>query len=288
MTALTAFDLDDSGKIDLNGIYDRPDPRDYYQTLINLEYRIPDEAAPVFRSTIDEMRSVRRRKTLTILDVGCSYGVNAAILKHGQSMPELFSAYSARQSGALSRQDLIARDRDFYRSGSGDRDLRIVGLDVAARAVGYARQAGILDGGVSADLETQSPTPEETALLAPTDLVTSTGAIGYVGAPTFDHILDACSRQPWFALFALRMFPVDAIAATLASRGYAVFKLAGRTFKQRRFAGRTEFNEVLANLDTLGIDPARLETEGWYHAEFYFAHPSDEAVPAPISRLVQI
>jgi hypothetical protein len=84
------------------------------------------------------------------------------------------------------------------------------------------------------------------------------------------------------------MFPVDAIAATLASRGYAVFRLAGRTFKQRRFAGRTEFNEVLANLDTLGIDPARLETEGWYHAEFYFARPEGEAAPPPISDLVRM
>jgi hypothetical protein len=288
MTALTAFDLDDSGKIDLNDIYDRPDPRGYYQTLTNLEYCIPDEATPVFRSVVAGERAARGIDRLTIIDVGCSYGVNAAILKHGRSMDELYSAYSAPQAGALSRRELFARDRSFYKSKIGDPDLDFIGLDVAAKALGYACQAGILEGGVAADLEQRAPAPEEAKLMAPTDLVISTGAIGYVGAPTFDHILDASVRQPWFALFALRMFPVDAIAAGLAKRGYAVFKLAGRTFRQRRFAGRTEFNEVIANLESLGIDPTGFETEGWYHAEFYFARPADEPAEPPVAGLVQL
>jgi hypothetical protein len=288
MTALTAFDLDDSGKIDLNGIYDQPDPRDYYQTLTNLGYCIPDEAAPVFRSVVAGERAARGVDRLTIIDVGCSYGVNAAILKHGRSMADLYTAYSAGQSGALSRRELLARDRAFYRAGSGDRQLSFVGLDVAAKALGYACQAGILDGGVAADLEQRAPMPEEAALMAPTDLIISTGAIGYVGAPTFDHLLDTCTRPPWLGLFALRMFPVDAIAERLAERGYAVFRLSGRTFKQRRFAGRTEFNEVLANLAALGIDPTGLEADGWYHAEFFFARPENEPAPPPVAGLVRI
>jgi hypothetical protein len=288
MTALTAFDLDDSGKIDLNGIYDQPDPRDYYQTLTNLGYCIPDEAAPVFRSVVAGERAARGIDRLTIVDVGCSYGVNAAILKHGRSMADLYSAYSARQSGALSRRELFARDRSLYQSGNGDRELDFVGLDVAAKALGYACQAGILDGGVAADLEQRAPAPMEARLLAPTDLVISTGAIGYVGAPTFDHILDASTRQPWFALFALRMFPVDAIAKALAGRGYAVFRLVDRTYKQRRFAGRTESSEVLANLAALGIDPTGLEADGWYHAEFFFARPESESAPPPIAGLARI
>ena len=203
-------------------------------------------------------------------------------------MAELYSAYSARQSGASSRRELLARDRSFYQSGNDDRDLDIVGLDVAAKALGYACQAGILDGGVAADLEQRAPAPEEARLIAPTDLVISTGAIGYVGAPTFDHILDACAREPWFALFALRMFPVDAIAKALAGRGYAVFRLVDRTYKQRRFAGRTESSEVLANLAALGIDPTGLEADGWYHAEFFFARPESESAPPPIAGLVRI
>jgi hypothetical protein len=287
MTALTAFDLDDSGKIDLNGIYDQPDPRDYYETLTNLGYCIPDEAAPVFRSVVAGERAARAIDRLTVVDVGCSYGVNAAILKQGRSMAELYSAYGSRQAGMLSRRELIARDRGRPHSEGGDAGLTFIGLDVAARAVGYACQAGILDSAIATNLEGHPPTADEADILAPSDLVISTGAIGYVGAPTFDHILDACKRPPWLALFALRMFPVDAIAEALTRRGYAVFKLAGRTFKQRRFAGRTESKEVLANLGSLGIDPTGLEAEGWYHAEFFFARPESESAPLPIAGLVR-
>ena len=33
VSQLTDFELDQDGKIDLNAVYDRPDPRAYYQTL---------------------------------------------------------------------------------------------------------------------------------------------------------------------------------------------------------------------------------------------------------------
>ena len=285
MSALTDFDLDDNGKIDLTEIYDRPDPRDYYQTLTNLDYRIPAEGAPIFRQVIEVERSVRKRRSLKLLDVGCSYGVNAAILKHDRTLPDLFRAYSASATGALSRRELLARDRASFRRNA---ELTVVGLDPAERAVNYAREAGILDGYLIRDLESEAPSPEEQALLADVDLTISTGAIGYVGAPTFVHILEAAPNRPWFALFALRMFSFDAIAEALKERGYAVFKLAGRTFRQRHFADDKERAEVLANLDALGIDPEGRESDGWYHAEFFFARPADENVPAPLPGLMRL
>lgn len=284
MSALTDFDHDETGKIDLSAIYDRPDPRDYYQTLVNLDYRIPAAAEPIFRQVIEVERAVRRRRALKLLDVGCSYGVNAAILKHERALPALFRAYGAAATGALSRRELVARDRATCRQNA---ELTVIGLDPAARAVGYARDAGILDDYLTRDLETEAPSPEERALLADVDLVISTGAIGYVGAPTFNAILESAGNRPWLALFALRMFSFDAITAALKERGYAVFKLAGRTFHQRRFADSKERAEVLANLAALGIDPAGFESEGWYHAEFFFAHPADEDIPPPMPGLVR-
>ena len=288
MSALTDFDLDETGKIDLTAIYDRPDPRDYYQTLTNLDYRIPAEAAPIFRRVIEVERSVRQRRLLKLLDVGCSYGVNAAILKHGQALPDLFRAYSASATGALSRRELLARDRATYRRSAEPAELTVIGLDPATRAVGYAREAGILDDFLTADLETQAPTAAERALLANVDLVISTGAIGYVGAPTFVQILEAAERRPWLALFTLRMFSFDAIGEALKERGYGVFKLSGNTFRQRHFADGKERAEVFANLDALGIDPDGCESDGWYHAEFFFAHPAHEDVPAPLPGLIRL
>lgn len=286
MTALTAFDHDDSGKIDLTAIYDRADPRGYYQTLSALQYRIPEEAAPVFRSVFDALRQARSAETLRVADVGCSYGVNATVLKYGLSMAELGRIYGRAQAGGLSRRDLVARDRALAERSDGR--LSIVGIDVATRAVGYACQAGILDGGVVSDLETWDPTSGESLLLSATDIVISTGAIGYVGAPTFGRILDVADRPPWLALFALRMFPIDGIAALLKERGYRVLRLDGRTFAQRRFADEIEAAEVLANLAALGIDPTGLEAEGWLHAEFFLALPQGEADELPVPGLLDL
>lgn len=285
MTALTAFDHDDSGKIDLTAIYDRADPRGYYQTLAALQYRIPEEAAPVFRAVFDALAKARQAETLHVADVGCSYGVNAAVLKLGLSMADLGRIYGRAQTAGLSRRDLVARDRALGKRANGR--LSIVGIDVATRAVGYACQAGILDGGVVSDLETWDPTSGESLLLSATDIVISTGAIGYVGAPTFGRILDVADRPPWLAMFALRMFPIDEIAALLRALGYRVFRLEGRTFAQRRFADDTEAAEVLANLAALGVDPAGLEAEGWLHAEFFLALPTRETGELPLAGLVE-
>jgi carnitine O-acetyltransferase len=288
MRVLTEFDLDDTGKIDLTTIYDRPDPRPYFQTLKKLEYRIPAAAEPVFRRVVAAIRAARAPRHLTVLDVGSSYGVNAAILKHDCELADMFARYTYTVGGTadLSRGELIARDRVLYRAG--DPDLTVIGLDTSAPAIAYATEAGIMDDGVVADLETRAPNEREAALMAGVDLVISTGAIGYVGAPTFSRILDAARRPPWLALFALRMFPIDDLAATLARRGYAVFTQPGQSYRQRRFASADERQNVLANLDDLGIDPGGHESEGWYHAGFFFARPAAEDVPPPVRDLVAI
>jgi len=288
MSALTDFDLDDTGKIDLNGIYDRPDPRDYYQTIHSLDYRIPAAAEPVFRAVIATMRAVRGRRQVKVLDIGCSYGTNAAILKYGCDLSDLFTLYDASAAGSASVKDLLSRDRAFFARRADDDDLTVVGLDTAERALRYACDTGLMSEAIAADLEARPPSREDAASLADIELVISTGAIGYVGETTFEHVIERVKSAPWFALFALRMFPIDAIADVLKRSGHTVFRLVGQTFRQRRFADRREKDEVLANLARLRIDPTGHESEGWYHAEFYFAHPAGEAVPAPISRLVRI
>jgi hypothetical protein len=285
MSGLTTFDLDDTGKIDLHAIYDQPDPRDYFQTLDSLDYQIPAVAAPVFRKVIDARRRLRKRRQATLLDVGSSYGVNAAILRNGIDLTDLFRLYSRSATKGLSRSQLVARDRKLYCETCADKDLTAIGLDIAGEAVGYAEEVGIIDAGLAANLEQRPPTADEGKAIAPVDLVISTGAIGYVGAPTFARILDRAGKSPWFALFALRMFPLDDIAATLRKHGYSVYRLLGRTFRQRRFASREEARQVITRLEALGIDPAGHESDGWYHADFYFARREEEEGPPPLQGL---
>lgn len=288
MTGIPSFDLDKTGKIDLHAIYDQPDPRAYYQTLFNLDYQIPAAAAPILRAVINAKRRATNRQKTTLVDVGSSYGVNAAILRHGIKLRDLFRVYSRETTKDLSRSALITRDRRLFSAMRVDKDLATIGLDVAGEALGYAEEVGVLDRGLMADLESRPPTRAEAEALAATDIVTSTGAIGYVGAPTFAHILDCADGAPWLALFALRMFPMNAISAMLKDRGHAVYRLANRTFVQRRFASKDEAREVLSRLKALGLDPKGLEAEGRYHAEFFFARSKTEEGPLPVNGLQPI
>jgi hypothetical protein len=56
-------DLGD-GKADFNHIYDRPDPREYFRILGELDYEIPQRAQPVFEALVRELRSEDRKSVV--------------------------------------------------------------------------------------------------------------------------------------------------------------------------------------------------------------------------------
>ena len=84
-----AFNEINEAKANMDHIYDQADPRSYFRELRKLDYAIPDAAKPIFQKLIANLR-LRRNDHVHILDLGCSYGVNAALLKHDLSMPELY------------------------------------------------------------------------------------------------------------------------------------------------------------------------------------------------------
>ena len=91
---------------------------------------------------------------------------------------------------------------------------------------------------------------------------------------TFVKLVAAAEgRPPSVAAFSLRQFPFDQIAESLKRFGLETEKLEGRYFPQRRFSSDEEMNGALAAVEALGLDPAGLEAEGLYFAEFYYAAP---------------
>lgn len=289
MSTAETFDLDETGKIDLSNIYDRPDPRSYYSTLRKLDYMIPEAAKPVFQSIISTFRRTRDRGRVRILDVGCSYGINAAMLKCDLEMEDLYSFYGPSVVASAKRPELIVRDRQLMQDLVKDRDLQVVGLDASEAAIRYATAASLLDDGVAADLEGAAPSAEEAAVLNGADIVISTGCIGYVGEQTIARILEAnAPRRPWMAHFVLRMFPFDRIKKVLEKFGYVTEKVETQTFLQRRFASQEERRQVLARLGGLGIDAAGLEADGWYHAEAFISCPEEDCSSFDLRPLVSM
>lgn len=263
--------FDGTGKVTLDHIYTAPDPREYFRTLRALDYRIPQLAKPYFHKIIDEYRQARGVRVPTVLDIGSSYGVNAALLKCDATLDELYEHYAGVDE--LDRDALVARDRGWIRSRDRVHDVRFTGLDTSRPALDYGLSAGFLDDAVHSDLEQHDPTPPQRDQLADADLVVSTGCLGYVGERTLRRVAEASGqRKPWMAHFVLRMFPFDGVAASLAALGYETVHVDG-VFEQRRFASPRERSQMLDTLSSTGVDPAGLEAEGWLYAELFLSRP---------------
>ena len=287
MSVEAAFDESNKAKADMDYIYDQPDPRAYFRELRKLDYAIPGGAKPIFQKLISHLQR-QRNNAVHVLDLGCSYGVNAALLKHGLSMPELYEHWGKKELVEATPEEVIACDQCFFDNLDEHPDILVTGLDQAESAVAFAEEAGLLDKGLAVNLETESLPEAAIENLAQVDLMISTGCVGYVTEKSFERLLPAVTQgqSPWMGNFVLRMFPFDSIEETLKDWGYVTEKLEGRTFIQRQFASDEEQDQVLEQLRNQGIDPAGKETEDHLLAEFYLSRPATEVAEAPIGELL--
>lgn len=288
MSGDTAFEDINEAKADMDHIYNQLDPRAYFHELNKLDYAIPDTAKPIFQKLIGHIQQ-RQNDTVHVLDLGCSYGVNAAILKHDLSMDELYDHWGQKKMTDATPKGVIAYDQQFFSDIDGAEDIEVIGLDQAENAIAYGVESGLLDEGVAVNLETEPLTELAKEKLAPVDLVMSTGCVGYLTEKSFDRLLPAVveDHQPWIANFVLRLFPFDAIATSLDKWGYITEKLEHQTFFQREFASDDEQEQVLGQLRDQGVDPTGKEADGHFLAEFYLSRPMKDVAELPIERLLQ-
>src|SRR5690606_2437014 len=165
---------------------------------------------------------------------------------------------------------------------------RFIGLDISEPAVSYALEVGLIDAGVTADLEKTTLTSRDAAIIRQANVVLSTGCIGYVTEKTYRQILDAMDSPPWIVSFVLRMFPYDALADTFSDYGLITERLAGATFVQRRFRDVKEFTRTLDVLAERGIDTTGLESEGCFQAELFVSRPEADVREAQLGEIVTV
>lgn len=283
----SSFAAINMSKANFDEIYLRDDPRAYFSLLGSLDYMIPDLAEPVLRQLLT-VHTQRYGGTPTVLDVGCSYGINAAVHRFPLSFRTLRSRYAQHEMMALSPGELARLDRHFY-SGWPDIGLaRFIGLDASAPAINYARSVGLIDGGVIADLERSALDAEGAGTMRNANVILSTGCIGYVTEKTFTQILRATQTTPWVVSFVLRMFPYDRLADALSQFGLVTERFSGATFVQRRFRDAREFTSTLAQLAELGIDTMGFESEGRFQADLFVSRPEADVRAAPLDELITI
>jgi SAM-dependent methyltransferase len=283
----TEFSRINQAKAIFDDIYIQEDPRSYFSVLGDLDYMIPDVAEPVIRQILSAKAYVTGTRPV-VLDVGCSYGINAAVHRFPLTFGGLRHRYARREMKAVSSEELMRLDRNFYSSWPDVGLARFIGLDISAPAIRYATGAGLLDQGVVADLENNALTKDDARIVRPADVIMSTGCIGYVTEKTFGKLLDATEKTPWVISFVLRMFPFDELAKTFAQRGLVTERLAGVTFIQRRFRDAEEFENSLATLAKLGVDSTGLESEGLFHADLILSRPEADARAMPLDDIVTV
>lgn len=276
-------------KADFTDLYTSKDPRNYFKYLGQLDYIIPHLAQPIFNQLI-RARQETQSEPVTVLDIGCSYAINGALLKYAVDFEALRQRYTAPPLQGLTSAQVLELDRHFYQGWPKNENVRVIGLDVSENAVRYAQDCGILDHGMAVDLESRDPSPEEARLLSEVDIIISTGCVGYVTAKTFERVarLTRKGRAPWAANFVLRMFPFDNIAATLEQFGLVTEPYEGASFVQRRFASREEMEGVIQAVEARGIDTDGHETEGVYHSNLFVSRPPEEIERRPLHDLVSV
>ncbi len=288
-----------SGKANFEIIYDMEDPREYFNTLGEFDYCIPQHGQQVFSKLIEARHAggssngIEDRHRTKITDVCCSYGVIAALLKHGLSIDDLYARYGSEEFAGLLSEELAEADAAFYREHLKEAAPEVVGLDVARNAVSYGVRSGALDAGFAENLEENEPTEDLRRAVSGTDLLTITGGVGYVSERTFERLLDCAAggsegRVPWIAALALRWVSYEEISEALSRYGLVTEKLDGHTFPQRRFLDTAERGYVLEELAKMGIDTAGKEETGWYHADFYLSRPVEEAARVPLEELLAL
>ncbi|MEV2252928.1 hypothetical protein AB0I94_20505 [Streptomyces sp. NPDC050147] len=263
-----------AGKTRFDDIYNQPDPRAYFRTLAPLRYEIPQQAQDVFRRTLAQRSAVRgTRRPVTVLDLCCSYGINAALLNHDLTLADLYAHYTSAETGALTRGELVESDKEFYASRRRTDAVPVIGLDTADNATRYALEVGLLDEAYAENLERHPPSDGLRDAVGRVGLITVTGGIGYITHRTFGALLDATRIPVWVSAFVLRTVPFQEILATLDAHGLATETDPERTYPQRLFTDLTEQSRAVEQVLAAGDDPTGLETEGRYYTRLHQSRP---------------
>ncbi|MFJ6384080.1 hypothetical protein ACIQI7_29255 [Kitasatospora sp. NPDC092039] len=223
----------------------------------------------------------------TVLDVCCSYGINAALLNHRVTLEELYDRYTSPRIVRLTTAELIESDRKFFAERRRPDAVPVIGLDISAPAVAYGLAAGLLDMGFVENLETDAPSPELYRATRGTRLITLTGGASFLSARTFRPLLEGRWEPPWVAAFVLRTVSYRDIADGLAPLGLTTERDTSRTYPQRRFTDADEQRYAVAAVAAAGEDPRGKETEGLFHTALHLTRPAAQATARPLPALLR-
>ena len=270
-------------KADFHDIYNAPTPHAYLGEMANLGYQIGEQARPYIHAACSFLRERNGpRSKIRMLDLGCSYGVASALVKYGCSLEELLSFFDGR--APTGREECIRATERWLHAVDPSQDIDVVGLDASGPAIRFGESTGLLDSGIAQDLEARGslPTAHGAEQIRSSNLLVSTGAIGYVTERTFAKVLAELGADhlgksgPVAVLTVLRMFDMAPIRECFREMGVQLEALPGILLPQRAFADKEERTNILKILHDRNIDTTDAEDDGVLFAELWFGAKSSE------------
>jgi SAM-dependent methyltransferase len=230
----------------------------------------------------------RRTGRLRILDFACGYGLNAALLLHRVSLPEIYAHYGGLEWSPAAGKTNWARDREFF--AARRRALvpyDFAGLDVADRALDYARGIGVMAVGFNEDLTRAECSRLLARFLSRCDLVIECGAVGPLLERVFPRLVEgAAGNRPWFLYCPRPDVDWTGLACAWESLGYVAERCNRSPVRYRRPLGEYEQDDVRTRARAAGVPDGRVFAAGYIAVDIALARPAGAAAALPLASLV--
>jgi len=173
-------------KKDFTNIYTQKTPYSYLKEMQLLQYRIADYTKPLYLSLAEQMYD-KLQRPINILDIGSSYGINSALLKHDLVMSELDDFFLTDD------EPTITQTKQFFEKQPLNDHLNFYQIDISDPALIFSVDSGLCEKGICVNLEINNSRLARE--LPECDMVIATGCIGYIGYKAFSNLFEVIKNQ---------------------------------------------------------------------------------------------
>ena len=267
-------------KHDFTDAYNAPSPRPLFKVYRNLDYKVPYHIEHFLAALTRFARRVNEAQSTRLVDIGCSYGINALMLKHGCRYTGIAETILDGDGPDGSLQSALR--------GQGDavKDMQVIGLDSSVNAIQFCEQGDLQDHSFCVNLELEEIPVEARKPLSSANFILSSGVYGYISEVTTRKLVLAVAEQEalWVCNFVLRPIDYSPTIRVLDTLGFAT-ESAPVLFPHRRFGSDAEREATIAFIRRSGNDPSPEIATNYLYTRLYISRSRKAVAGFPLAPL---
>jgi SAM-dependent methyltransferase len=265
-------------KQDFTDAYNASSPRPLFTVYRNLDYKVPYHIEHFLAALTRFARQVSDTQSTRLVDIGCSYGINALMLKHG-------CRYAAIAQKILDGDGPDENLQSTLR-GRGDpiKDIQVIGLDSSPNAIRYCEQGNLQDHSFCVNLELEEIPVAAAKPLRGANFILSSGVYGYISEVTTRKLVLAVADREalWVCNFVLRPIDYSPTIRILDALGFAT-ETAPVLFPHRRFSSNAEREATIAFIQSHGNDPSPEVATNYLYTRLYISRSRKAGARFPLA-----